>query len=264
MQDAVFSSLFGALTTEHRLNFIANNLANANTIGYKQTQLSFKDTMAYYAHDEIREPLMNLRSKPLFPEPKNMVRPRIGVSRTDYTQGSMQFTGDPLDIAISGENAFFRVGTPTGNYLTRSGHFVLSGDGMIMTPEGWPLQGAGGNIIVPPGTRSLAISEDGTVQADGVAIEQIALVSVDNPQNLEKLGRNLYRNRTNVDVAEEDAYALGARVEQGYVEKANVNVVTEMVNMIEVQRQFEAYQKVMQSVDTLDRQANEKIGRRQG
>ena len=67
MQDAVFSSLFGALTTEHRLNFIANNLANANTIGYKQTQLSFKDTMAYYAHDEIREPLMNLRSKPLFP-----------------------------------------------------------------------------------------------------------------------------------------------------------------------------------------------------
>ena len=263
MHDAVYSSLFGALTTEHRLNFISNNLANANTIGYKQTQLSFKDTMAYYAHDEIREPLMHLRSKPLFPEPKNMVRPRIGVSRTDYTQGSMQFTGDPLDIAISGENAFFRVGTPTGNYLTRSGHFVLSGDGMIMTPEGWPLLGMGGNIMVPPGTRSLAVSEDGTVQADGVAIEQIALVSVDNPQNLEKLGRNLYRNRTNVDVAEEDAYALGARVEQGYVEKANVNVVTEMVNMIEVQRQFEAYQKVMQSIDSLDRQANEKIGKRQ-
>ena len=135
---------------------------------------------------------------------------------------------------------------------------------MIVTPEGWALQGAGGNIIVPPGTRSLSIGADGSVQADGVVVEQIALVSVDNPQNLEKLGRNLYRNRPNVNVAEEDAYALGARVEQGYVEKANVNVVTEMVNMIEVQRQFEAYQKVMQSVDSLDRQANEKIGRRQG
>ena len=67
MQDALFSGLFGALTTEHRMNFIANNLANVNTHGYKRDTLAFKDTMASYAHDEIREPLMNLRSDPLFP-----------------------------------------------------------------------------------------------------------------------------------------------------------------------------------------------------
>ena len=70
MQDAMFSGLFGALTTEHRMNFIANNLANVNTHGYKRDTLAFSDTMAYYAHDEIREPLMTVRSKPLFPEPK--------------------------------------------------------------------------------------------------------------------------------------------------------------------------------------------------
>lgn len=264
MQDAMFSGLFGALTTEHRMNFIANNLANVNTHGYKRDTLAFKDTMASYAHDEIREPLMNLRSDPLFPEPKNMARPRVAVSQIDFSQGSMQFTGDPLDVAISGENAFFRVATPTGDYLTRNGHFLLSEDGTVMTPQGFALQGVGGNIVIPPGTRSVQISGDGQVVADGAVVNQIALLTVDEPQNLEKMGHNLFRPRENAQVAEGDAYLAGARVEQGFTEAANVEVVSEMVNMIEVQRQFEAYQKVMQSSDTLDRAANEKIGRRQG
>ncbi len=85
MQDTMFSALFGALTTEHRMNFIANNLANVNTNGYKKDQLAFKDTMSYYAHDEIREPLMTLRSQPLFPEPKNLARSRIACQRIDFS-----------------------------------------------------------------------------------------------------------------------------------------------------------------------------------
>lgn len=264
MQDAMFSGLFGALTSEHRMNFIANNLANVNTHGYKRHTLAFKDTMASYAHDEIREPLMNVRSKPLFPEPKNMARPRIAVSKIDFSQGSMEFTGNALDLCISGENAFFRVATPNGDFLTRSGHFVLSSDGTVMSPDGFPLQGVGGNIVIPPGARDISIGGDGQVAVDGGVINQVALISVDNPQNLEKLGHNLYKPRENVDVAEGDAYLDGARVEQGFVEKANVEVVSEMVQMIEVQRQFEAYQKVMQTSDTLDRTANEKVGKRVG
>ena len=239
MQDALFSGLFGALTTEHRMNFIANNLANVNTTGYKRQTLAFKDTMAYYAHDEIREPLMHLRSEPLFPEPKNMARPRIAVSEIDFSQGSMEFTGDPLDVCINGENAFFRVTTPNGDYLTRSGHFVLSSDGTVMTANG-------------------------QVSADGVVVNQIALFSVERPHNLEKLGANLYKTRDGTNAGEGDAYAGGARLEQGFTEKANVEVVSEMVNMIEVNRQFEAYQKVMQTADTIDRAANDKVGRRVG
>lgn len=264
MQDAMVSSLFGALTTEHRLNFIANNLANVNTNGYKRQTLAFKDTMAYYAHDEIREPLMNLRSQPLFPEPKNLSRARIAVSKTDFGQGSMQFTGNALDLCITGENAFFRVETPNGEFLSRNGHFVLSADGTIMTAEGFTLQGADGNLVVPQGTRNIHVTSDGQIAADGAVIGQVQLVSVDNPQNLEKLGYNLYRNRENVDVAEGNAYLEGARVEQGFVEKANVEVVSEMVNMIETQRHFEAYQKVMQSTDALDKAANERVGKRLG
>lgn len=264
MQDAMFSGLFGALTTEHRMNFIANNLANVNTSGYKRQSLAFKDTMASYAHDEIREPLMHCRSKPLFPEPKNMARPRIAVSKIDFSQGSMEFTGNALDLGIAGENAFFRVTTPNGEYLTRSGHFVLSSDGTVMSPDGFPLQGTGGNIVIPAGTRDIRIGGDGQVAADGVVINQVALYSVDNPQNLEKMGYNLYKSRSNVDVAEGNAYLEGARVEQGFLEKANVEVVSEMVNMIETHRQFEAYQKVMQTSDTLDRTANDKVGKRLG
>ena len=158
MQAGMYSGLFGALTTEHRMNFIANNLANVNTRGYKRDTLAFKDTMVTYAHDEIREPILNLRSKPLFPEPHNAARARIAVARTDFSQGSMQFTGNALDVAINGENAFFRVTTPNGAFLTRNGAFSLNADGVLMTPQGYTVQGlGGGNIVIPPGTfRSAA------------------------------------------------------------------------------------------------------------
>ena len=149
--------------------------------------------------------------------------------------------------------------------MTRNGAFVLSEDGTIMTPQGYPVQAqGGGNITIPQGTRHIQISGDGQVIADNDVIGQIALANVDNPQNLEKMGNNLYRPRENVQVAEGDAYATGSRLEQGFTEAANVEVVPEMVNMIEVQRQFEAYQKIMQTSDTLDRAATEKLGRRQG
>ncbi len=246
------------------MNSIANNLANVNTHGFKRQTLSFKDTMASYAHDEIREPLMHVRSQPLFPEPKNMARPRIAVSEVDFGQGSMEFTGNALDLCIGGENAFFQVNTPNGDYLTRSGHFVLSSDGTVMTPDGFPLQGTGGDIVIPAQARDIVISGDGQIAVDGAVINQVMLVSVDNLQNLEKQGHNLYKPRKNVDVARGDAYENGARVEQGFVEKANVEVVSEMVNMIEVNRQFEAYQKLMQTSDSLDRTANEKVGKRIG
>lgn len=264
MQDAMFSGLFGALTTEHRMNFIANNLANVNTHGYKRHTLAFKDTMASYAHDEIREPLMHLRSKPLFPEAKNVARPRIAVSEVDFSQGTMEFTGNSLDLCIGGENAFFRVATPNGEFLTRNGHFVLSSDGRVVSPDGFALQTEGGDLVIPPGTRNIVITGDGQVAADDTPIGRIELVSVDNLQNLENSGHNLFRPRDGVNIAEENAYANGARVEQGFIEKANVEVVSEMVSMIEVNRQFEAYQKVMQTADTIDRAANEKLGRRVG
>ncbi len=260
MQETMFSAVFGALSTEHRMNFIANNLANVNTNGYKRDMLAFKDTMASFAHDEIREPLATVRSKPLFPDPKNMARPRIAVSKTDFSQGAMHFTGDPLDVAINGEG-FFKVNSPQGELYTRNGHFVMSSDGTLVTPQGFTVQGTDGAIVIPAGTRDVNISGDGQVFADGELVNNINFVTVDNLQNLEKQGQNLYRPRPDVPVAELDPLANGARLSQGFVETANVEVVSEMVNMIEVQRQFEAYQKVIQTSDAVDTSAIQRVGK---
>ncbi len=260
MQDMMFSAVFGALTTEHRMNFIANNLANVNTNGYKQDKLAFRDTMAYYAHDEIREPLMNVRSKPLFPEPQNMARPRIAVSKIDFSQGSMKFSGDPLDVALTGDG-FFKINTPGGERYTRNGHFVKGPDGTVMTPQGFPVQGTEGNIVIPEGARDVHIAADGQVFADGELVNTINFVGLANAQALEKEGENLYKARPNVPLEETDALAAGTRISQGFLESANVEVVTEMVNMIEVHRQFEAYQKVIQTSDTIDKAAIDKVGK---
>ena len=88
MNDSMYTAMFGALTQEHRLNIIANNLANVNTTAYKQDKLAFKDVMIHYAHDQIMEPVVNLRSERLLPDPKILAKPRITSVYTDFAQGS--------------------------------------------------------------------------------------------------------------------------------------------------------------------------------
>lgn len=261
MQQAKFSGLFAALSAEHRMNFIANNLANANTSGYKQDKLAFKDTMLQFAHDQIREPIATIRSKPLFPEPHNAARVRIAVSDTDFTQGGLQATGNPLDLAISGDNGFFRIQSPQGDYLTRNGAFVLNAAGQLVTKQGWPVLGEGGPITIPEDTKQVTITPDGRIFADDNEVDALQFISVNDLKKLEKVGGNLYRVRDGSEVIEGNATETGSIINQGFLETSNVNVVEEMVKMIEVNRQFEAYQKVMQTSDSLDREAYSKLGR---
>lgn len=263
MQEAMFTGLFGAMTAEYQMNNIANNLANVNTNGYKRDVLAFRDTMIQFAHDQIMEPMANIRSKPLFPEPQLAARVRIAVADTDFEQGSMQVTGNPLDMAITGEG-FFRFETPRGTYLSRNGAFVADANGRIVTKQGWPVLDEGGNAIaIPAGTRNLHIDYEGRVYADEAQVGQIGLVKVDDTKNLEKLGHNMYKARTDVPITQTNAYEgeRGARLNQGYLEAANVEVVSEMVNMIQAHRYFEAMQKTMQASDSVDREAITKVGR---
>ena len=262
MQESMFTGLFAALTAEHRMNNVANNLANVGTSGYKRDMLAFRDTMIQFAHDQIMEPICTVRSKPLFPEPQLAARVRLAVAETDYSQGSMQVTGNPLDVAIAGDG-FFRYQTPRGEFLSRNGAFVIDGEGQLVTKQGWPVLSDGGDpIAIPPGTRSIHIDFEGRVFADGDGVGRLAVVRVDNKKNLEKLGGNMYRPRPGTNVEEmEDAYANGALVNQGYLEGANVEVVPEMVAMIETHRFFEATQKLMQTSDAVDREAISKVGR---
>ncbi len=261
MQNAVYTSLFGALSSEHRLAVISNNLANANTNGYKTDKLAFKDTMIHFAHDYIREPLENLRSKPLFPEAHLLSRVRIAESKTDFTQGPMETTSNQLDVALAGKG-FFSVLTPQGEFLTRNGAFSQNADGTLMTKQGYPVLGEGGPIVIPDGTRNVHISDDGRVFADNVEVGAFKITAFADPSlEMEKLGYNLYRVRDGATPETVDAYAEGLVVNQGFLEKANINVVEEMVKMIETQRAFEANSKVMQTGHAMDTEAITKVGK---
>ena len=262
MQEGMFTGLFAALTAEHRMNNVANNLANVGTSGYKRDMLAFKDTMIQFAHDQIMEPICHVRSKPLFPEPQLAARVRLAVAETDYSQGSMQVTGNPLDVAITGDG-FFRYQTPRGEFLSRNGAFVVDGEGQIKTKQGWPVLSDGGEpITIPEGTRNIHIDFEGRVFADAVEVGRFAVVTAQDMKNLEKLGGNMYRPRPGTNVEElTDAYQNGALVNQGYLEAANVEVVSEMVAMIETHRFFEATQKIMQTADAIDREVISKVGR---
>ncbi len=257
MQSAMFSALFGALTNEHRMNSIANNLANVNTTGYKRDVLAFRDTFESYATDTMIEPVSNIRAKKMLPDPQHMARTRMALSLTDFQQGPLKITGGPFDLAISGEG-FFKIDTPQGELYSRNGHFRQTAEGTLITEQGYPVLGNGGPITLPGQVRNFNIAEDGRIFADGNLVGQISLVSVDDVKNLEKAGQNMYKPRAGTNVEEVPSRGFMA---QGFLEAPNVDAVYEMVNMIEAQRQFEAYTKVMQTSDAIDKEAVNKVGR---
>ena len=261
MNNAMYSALFGALSNEHRMNSIANNLANVNTTGYKRDLLAFQDTMQMFAHDYIMEPVASIRDEKFFPDSQHRSRTRIATSVTDFQQAGLKVTSAPFDMAISGEG-FFKVQSPDGEYYTRNGHFTLNEEGTLVTEQGWPVLSEGGEITIPPGFKNINIAENGRIFADGEEVGQIQFVTVDNLAGLEKAGGNLFRVREGAEVEEQEADLTRSWIAQGFLESANVNVVYEMVNMIETQRQFEAYQKVMQTSDAIDREAHSKLGRK--
>lgn len=257
MQNSMYTALFGALSNEHRLNNIANNLANVNTTGYKTDVLSFKDTFLMYAHDQILEPQVHLRQEKLLPDPVNLSRTRIAYSKTDFTQGELKITGGPFDVAIAG-NGFFKFRTPQGDYYSRNGHFMMTQEGTLVTEQGFPVLADGDAITLPAGVGKFTIAESGEIYGDGVLLGQLGLVDVDDPMKLEKIGGNMYRVRPGSAIEEIEAEGYLA---QGFLETSNVNPVYEMVNMIEAHRQFEAYAKIMQSTEALDKETISKVGR---
>ena len=255
MQDSSYSAVFGALTQQHRLDSIANNLANVNTTGFKSEKLAFRDTFRRYAHDMI-DPNTTLTDKVPWPQANLLAQPRISEAVIDMSQGPMKSTGNPLDLAIAGDG-FFRVQTPEGEFLTRQGVYHLSAEGFVVDAHGNQLLGAGGPLQVPEGGAVL-VDADGGFSVNGELIDTIELVRVEDPRALEKVGNSLLRIRPGADA--QAIPAEDSTVEQGFLEAANVNVVSEMVNMIEAMRAFEAYQKMISGSFEQDKKAIAEVG----
>ncbi|WP_321404799.1 flagellar basal-body rod protein FlgF [Maridesulfovibrio sp.] len=255
MRSSIFSALFGAMSNEHRIDISANNLANVNTTGFKRDNCAFQDTFVRFAHDYVADAKPYLRDKDLLPEPKIMARPRLSEEVIDMAQGSFQKTGNQLDLAIRGDG-FFKVQKDDGTYLTRNGVFTLSSEGVLVTEQGYPVMANGGEVTLPPRSR-VSVDGEGVIFADGQEVGRLDFVQPSDVRDLKKNGENLFVNEGTEVPAE-------GEVVQGYIEKSNVEVVNEMVAMIECQRSFEMYQKMISSTDQLDQKVIQQVGRVSG
>ncbi|MFP4168561.1 MAG: flagellar basal-body rod protein FlgF [Desulfonatronovibrionaceae bacterium] len=257
MDNSMYSALFGALTQEHRMDMIANNLSNVDTTGFKKDQSSFKDEFIRFASD-YADPNMTLQDRVLWPDAKLLSQTRLSGDYIDFNQGSLQDTGNPLDLAIDGEG-FFRVRTPDGQEAyTRAGSFRINSEtNTLETPQGYTLLGDGGEVEIPENAR-VTVNGQGQIIADGDVIADVGLVTFEDLRALEKQGENLFRIRE--DAQAQEIPAENARVCQGYLEGSNVEVVREMVNMIDTMRTFESLQKSM----TTSKEADDKVIRQVG
>ena len=250
MQESMYSALFGALSNEVRLNISANNLANVNTTGYKRDQVSFQDTFLRFAHDYAPDPRDSIRSEKLLPRADLIAKPRLAQQTIDFSQGAVQTTGNPFDLAIQGPG-FFKVRTSDGDFYTRNGSFLRSSDGTLVTQQGFQVLGGGGPVDVPDG-KVVSIDSSGQVSVDGAPVGEIDVVTIENQDVLKKFGDGLYRGDAAGQAVEGALDEEETRVLQGYLERPNVEVVVEMVNMIETQRVYEAYQKTMTTTNEMD------------
>ncbi len=211
---------------------IANNLANATTAGFK-AQRAFKavlsERVAASGGDNLR----------LY---------------TSFEQGPIETTDRPLDLAINGEG-FFVIDTPYGECFTRCGAFTLSSNGLLTTMSGEPVLGDGGPI--PIDGQEITVGRDGTVYVDGDEVGTLRIVRFDDPQRLSREGnRFAARGATPIPVNPDETEII-----QGALERSNVNPIDEMVEMINLHRNFETAQRSIRLQDESARQLIERAGR---
>ncbi|MBO6177377.1 MAG: flagellar basal-body rod protein FlgF [Treponema sp.] len=243
----------GMTAQQNRLDAISNNLANVDTTGFK------KDIPVSKEFSELL--LRRSRADGVYPTVFGSadVKPIIGTIGlgvetnelyTDFSQGSFKNTETNTDMALSGEG-FFTVKTPMGERYTRNGNFILGKEGLLLTKEGYPVQGENGDIHVED--DKFMVNKDGMIYSreDGTLVDRIKLVRFDNERYLQKTGSSLYNTSRwsgDAHIAEGDERP---QIVQGFTETSNVNVVNEMVQMIEVNRAYEANQKTVQTQDSM-------------
>ncbi len=246
----------GALAYEKRLQIISNNLANANTVGYKMDHGQFQsiDPADLPASSTLTGPEMNTSQAQSFWFEFN--------SYTDFTHGSLKNTANDFDLALIGKG-FFCVQKPDGVHYTRKGDFTLNADGVLVTRNGWPVMGDGGEITVnnkenPHQYKKFAVDEEGNVSVDGKEIGSLRIVEFSEPYRLRKMGDTLFKPAENSPPAQE---AQDFKVSQGFVELSNVDVVKMMTEMIEVLRGYESYQKVIRTADEATARVINEVGK---
>lgn len=255
---ALWTAATGMQGQQTNIDVIANNLANVNTVGFKRSRADFEDLI----YQTLKEAGVNTTSNTVEP---TGIQIGLGAQLADvsknFMQGSLQETGNPLDLAIQG-NGFFQITMPDGTIAyTRAGSFKLDNNGRIVTPDGYPLSP---EITVPQDTTAISVGNDGTIsvleagQTTPTQLGQIQLAFFANPAGLKAIGQNLFQQTVSSGtptLGTPGINGLGT-INQGYLEQSNVSVVQEMVDMIAAQRAYETNAKVIQTSDQMLQTAN--------
>ena len=259
MSKGIYTAVSGAMAQSAKMDTIANNLANVNTPGFKRDTQIFKEYLSAYEK-----------------EPTTITVPRIPASiesfydtaggdksyvdlagtSTDFSQGGLKQTGSALDLAIDGDG-FFEVLTPEGVRLTRAGSFTIDNQGRVTTKQGFPVLKEGAAGTDPTGRflqtngGQMNVSDNGELFENGAAVGKLSVVNVTNKEALQKIGNNYYGFKDTIPYELENSTT--SKITQGFVETSNVNIVSEMADMITATRTFESTQKAIQAYDEMQK-----------
>ncbi|MCG7872295.1 MAG: flagellar basal-body rod protein FlgG [Candidatus Thiodiazotropha lotti] len=261
MYPALWIAKTGLDAQQTNMSVISNNLSNVNTTGFKRDRAVFNDLI----YQNLRQ--VGAQSSENTELPSGLMvgtGVRVVATQKEHSQGNIVQTGNSLDVAVQGKG-YFQVLHPDGNIVyTRDGTFSLTADGNIVTPNGYELQPA---MTVPSNATSLTVGSDGVVSAlvsgnsTPTQIGQVELGYFVNPQGLEPIGDNLFRETNasgGVNTAIPGNDSTGTLI-QGALESSNVNVVEELVNMIETQRAYEMNSKAISTTDEMLSYVNQQL-----
>ncbi len=254
-----YTAASGMLAQQRRLDVISNNLANVDTTSFKRdvtVQKSFPELLLRRLNDDgvMKNPFGSSDIAPI------IGKLGLGVETneifTEFEQGSLKQTQSPSDLALEGKG-FFAIETPYGEKYTRNGNFIVGVEGYLMTKEGYPVMGENGRIFLQD--KTYTVDRDGQIysrpvtepDSDAIFLDRLKIVEFENDRFLTKNGSSFYLSTLlSGDAVAAEGPARPAVI-QGFIEASNVNVVNEMVNMIEVNRAYEANQKTIQAADTM-------------
>jgi len=257
MLKGLYTAYTGMINEQHRMDTMTNNLANADTVGYKKegaTSQSFDSILAVKIKDESIG-LQNVKRIGY-----NNPGVKIGENYTDFTQGSFRLTDNTYDLALAGEGFFAIEFTnkagETSTMYTRAGQFTLNREGYLVTEDGDYVLDTQNRRIQLNTLLDSKIGNNGVISQNGVDVARIQVTDFEDYNYLEKYGENMYRPVEGATFAPADA-----EVKSGWLEMANVQIVSEMVNLISITRAYESNQKIIQTYDSSLEIAVTQLGR---
>ena len=247
MDQELYEVASKALVQEMRLEVLANNMANINTVGFKEDRIfQISDSLA---------PLDSQTATVTLDGTVEIAPATLPVATfTNFSPGTLKPTGNALDFALEG-NGFFCIETASGTQYTRKGNFGLDPDGVLVTQDGLPVLGMGGQITIEG--SEVTVDRQGDIYVDGNRVDTLKVVDFPQPYPLVKTVDTLFAPDGS---AVPETVAENPGVAQGFVEMANLDVVKMMTEMIEVLRGYEAYQKVIQSINDINATTIKEVG----